>query len=350
MSPCPGSRSDCRRAALLLAPALLLSLLSLGCSARRGEVRTLQVFTVPCTVTLYDHASDAAFKACFDRLTTLDRELSMWVSGSGLDRINAASGQHPVAASADIRALLRQGLELAKESDGRFDPSIGPLVRLWAIGAGAVRPPSPEAIRRALALVNWRDVLLDEGAGTVFLRRRGMALDFGALAKGYAAVEAGKVLESFGVRAAVLDLGGCVVVLGSASGGRPWKVGIQDPAAPRGSLLGVLEASDSEVDTSGVYERFFMADGRRYHHLLDTRSGYPIDNGIVSATVVSPKSRNADGPSLAVFALGPAEGLALAERDGLGAILVGSDRTVWLTAGLAAHFTLTATGYTVVAR
>jgi len=179
------------------------------------------------------------------------------------------------------------------------------------------------------------------------LRRKGMALDFGALSKGYAAVEAGKVLYRHGVRGAIMDLGGSILALGSQSGGRPWRIGLQKPTAPRGTPLGVLLARDEVINTSGAYERFFMANGRRYHHILDTRSGYPVENGVEAVTVISSRLRNADGPTLSIMALGVEEGLALAMRLGIDAVIIGSDRTLHMTPGARSRFTLLDASYRI---
>src|SRR5208337_523236 len=182
----------------------------------------------------------------------------------------AGTGAVPV--SGDFREALRQGLELANLTDGLFDPTVGPLVKLWGIGTDKAHIPRAEDIRSALRLVGWRDVVLDERAETVALRRAGMTLDFGALLKGYAAVEGGRVLAARGVKSAILDVGGSVLARGSRPGGAPWRIGLQKPGAPRGTSLGEIEVRDEVVNTSGTYEQFFVQNGKRYQHILDPRT------------------------------------------------------------------------------
>jgi thiamine biosynthesis lipoprotein len=144
-----------------------------------------------------------------------------------------------------------------------------------------------------------------------------------------------------------MDLGGSILALGSQPGGRPWRIGLQKPTASRGTPLGVLLARDEVINTSGAYERFFLANGRRYHHIMDTRTGYPVENGVEAVTVISSRLRNADGPSLSILALGVEEGLALARRLGIDAVIIGSDRTLHMTPGARRRFTLLDTTYRI---
>jgi thiamine biosynthesis lipoprotein len=319
-----------------------------ACSAPPASVtQTRDLPYARCTLTLTDHAEEATFAACFGRIGEILSDLDMYSADSGITAVNRAAGVKAVAVSDDLWEVLREGLALAAATDGRFDPTVGPLVRLWGIGGDKAHVPRPEEIRSALRLVGWKDVVLDDVAKTVELRRAGMALDFGALAKGYAVVEGGRVLSRHGVRSAIMDLGGSVLALGSQSGGRPWRIGLQKPTASRGTPLGILLARDEVINTSGAYERFFTANGRRYHHIMDTRTGYPVENGVEAVTVISGRLRNADGPSLSIMTLGVEKGLALAERLGIDAVIIGSDRTLHMTPGARRRFTLFDTTYRI---
>lgn len=349
------ARIGAMRAAVLAAAtapvlAAILAALLASCGARaEPETRRLPAFASTCVVTLYDHASDAAFEEVSARFRGLDAALSMWKPGSELDRASAAAGQGPRPASQDLVELLRRGLELAALTEGRYDPTVGPLVRLWGVGTGRDRVPAPGEIQAALGLVGFRDAAADPAAGTVELKRPGMALDFGSLAKGEAAVQAGRLLAARGVRAAVVDVGGSVLVLGSKPGGKPWRVGVQRPGSARGEILGFVEVRDAVVNTSGVYERWFESGGRKWSHALDARTGWPADSGLVSATVVRGREASADGPSLALLLLGAEEGLALADRLGLAAILVDGERRVHLSRAARPLFTLTDPAYSLAA-
>jgi thiamine biosynthesis lipoprotein len=327
--------------AFAMAATLGCLLLTQACSAPVAPVTRTRDFPYAfCTLTLNDHAEESTFAACFERIEKVLHELNMHSADSEVSVVNRAAGTGAVPVSDDVREILREAMELASLTDGLFDPTVGPLVRLWGVGSENAHVPKPEEIRSALRLVGWRDIVLDEPARTVALRRAGMTLDFGALLKGFAAVEGGRILSARGVRSAIMDIGGSTLALGSRPEGAPWRIGLQKPGAPRGTPFAVVQARDEVVNTSGAYEQFFRANGRRYQHIIDPRTGYPVDNGIEAVTVISSRLRNADGPTLSIMALGVEGGLALAKRLGVDAVIVGSDGTLHMTPGASRRFTL----------
>jgi thiamine biosynthesis lipoprotein len=294
-----------------------------------------------CTITIAKGGDEKALDDAFARLKQIDDELSEQNPRSEIAAVNAASGLHPVKVGDDAIAILKKDLGYAAMSDGAFDPTVGPLVNLWGIGTDHARLPSKTEIKAALALVNWKDVVLDETAKTIFLKRKGMALDLGSGTKGYATDEIVKVLRPRGVESAVIDLGGNIFVMGSKAEGKPWRVGLQDPENERGAYLGVASLVDRTMVTSGVYERYFEKDGKRYHHIFDTRTGYPLDNGLTSVTIVTAKSFDADGCTTMLFALGRTKGMELGQKMGLDVIVVDSARKVYFTPGVSKYFELT---------
>jgi thiamine biosynthesis lipoprotein len=286
-----------------------------GCAGNGGETAEsgLALGTV-CTVRVFGKAAPEVFARVWERLRQIDELLSAAKETSALSAVNRQAGIAPLAAPPELLTVLERALDLARLSGGAFDPTVGPLVRLWGISTDTPRVPSAEEIAAALPLVDYTQVLLDRGAGTVFLARPGMALDLGGIAKGFAADEAAAILRAEGIRAAIIDLGGNIAVLGARPGGRrgaaprPWRVGIQDPDGARGEYLKVIDCMDTSVVTSGVYERFFESGGIRYHHILSTETGYPVRNGLASVTVITPCSMDADALSTALFALGEERG------------------------------------------
>jgi FAD:protein FMN transferase len=322
------------------ASILSLSLVLLASGQASDEGRTEYVMGTSCSIRLFG-ASASAYDRCFARLRQLDSRLSANDPKSELSRLNARAGQGPIAASADIRACLKKGLEYAALTEGAFDPTIGPVVKAWGIGTDAARVPSTNEIRAKLALVGWRGVRLDDAAGTVELAKPGMALDLGAIAKGYAADELAKLLKSMGVRRGIIDLGGNIFAYGAKEDGADWVVGIQDPdyKAPRGRIIGTIAVGpNATVVSSGDYERYFIdkKTGKYYHHILDARTGYPAATGLSATVVVSGSSIDADCLSTSLFILGYREGAALiAKSAGARAAFVGKDGKVRLTQGLA---------------
>jgi thiamine biosynthesis lipoprotein len=335
-----------KAARLALVLACAATALCSSCSREAPVQRRATIFQSTVVLTLNDHASDAAFEACFDRLRRIDAAMNMWDESSELARLNARSGRGPIAVSGDLAAVAARGLELAALSGGAFDPTVAPLVKLWGIGGPRPRLPSEAEIGAARSLVDWRRVKLGESPPSIELAP-GQGLDFGALAKGYGAEEGGKLLAAMGVRSGLLDVGGCVLVIGADQRGRSWRIGVQDPLSPRGTPLGYFSLRDSSVDTSGVYERFFELGGRRYAHIMDTRTGRPIEGDIVSATVAMPRTLNSDGPPLALLVLGMVEGLALADRMGLAAVLLGKDKRVYLSRAARGRFTIIDTSFSL---
>lgn len=323
---------------------LAVSMLGSACAAGGGSTdRSGLALGTICSIRILAGGSEKALDEAFARLTAIEATMSANQSNTVVAQVNAEAGGQPVAIPEDLAYVTGKALWYAQLSGGAFDPTIGPVVKLWNIGMDGERIPSSDEIRETLPLVDYRAVAIDAKAGTLLLEHPGMQLDLGAIAKGYAADEVGRILVSRGVKAAVIDLGGNVKVVGRKPDGSSWRIGVQNPFDARGSYIGIATVEgDCTVVTSGVYERFFIGeDGTRYHHILDTRTGYPVDNGLVSATIISSSSVDADGLSTALFALGLRDGLALAETlDHVEAVFIDKDKRVYLSSGAGALFKL----------
>ncbi|MDR1100016.1 MAG: FAD:protein FMN transferase [Treponema sp.] len=305
-----------------------------------------------CSVNLYEGGSRELYAAVFSRLREIDRAMNAnGEEDSGeneVARINRNAGKEPVRVSGDLIAVLDRALRYAELSGGGFDPTVGPLVKLWGIGTERERVPAAGEIKAALALVNWRDLLIDHRGGTVFLTKPGMAIDLGAIAKGYAADEIAALVKDAGLNRGIIDLGGNIMALGSRPGSEPWRIGVQDPGRERGAYLGVLPVRDKSVVTSGVYERYFESAGRRYHHILSTGDGYPVDNGLLAVTIMADFSIDADGLSTSVFTLGYEKGRALVESiPAAEAIFIFADRSIRGTRGAMEIFSLVSNQYRI---
>ncbi len=331
--------------------AASMALITVACSA--GPVdRTDLVLGTVCSIRILDGGSQAALDVSFARLRQIENEMSANTGGTIVAAINAGAGQAPVSAPPDVRYVTGKALQYASLSHGAFDPTIGPIVRLWNIGMDGERIPAPEEIRAALPLVDYTAVRIDDAAGTIFLPRAGMRLDLGAIAKGYAADEVARILKEKHVKAAVIDLGGNIEVFGKKPDGSQWRVGIQNPFDDRGAYIGVAALpGGSTVVTSGVYERFFIGpDGTRYHHILDTHTGSPVRNGLVSVTVISTSSIDADGMSTTLFALGLKAGMALVESmPHVEAVFIDEDKHVYMSSGVPSIFRLDDPAFTLTA-
>ncbi len=256
--------------------------------------------------------------------------LSRTAEGSDVWRVNHAGGQ-PVEVSDDTIVILRCAMAVSEASGGAFDVTIAPVSTIWDFTSGAAVLPDAEALAAAAELVDWTKISVD---GNTVTLPAGMMIDLGGIAKGYIADRIKQYLKDKGVEHAILSFGGNVIAIGVKPDGSDWKVGVQDIDRPTGETMMVLRNSGGSTVTSGTYERGFDLDGVRYHHLLDPATGWPVQNGLASVTILCDSSMIGDALSTAVFVLGPEEGLALVESlQGTEAILITNSRDVILSSG-----------------
>ena len=348
---------------------LILLVVSCAPSGSLMEPRSEYVMGTICTINLFEKGSPELYSEVFARLRELEDILSANREGTDLDKVNQNAGQMPVKVRPELIELLGTALVYAERTKGALDPTIGPLVKLWGIGTESAHVPPVDEIRKAQSLIGYHDVEINREAGTVFLKRPGMALDLGSVGKGYAADVIDKLLTAKGVKRAMVDLGGNIFAMGEkaarespgerikdllpgSSGkdknddGSYWRVGVQDPRTNRGNYIGILKVKNKTVVTSGVYERFFIEGGKRYHHIFNIETGYPAENGLLSTTIVSDSSTDADALSTATFVLGWERGSELiASVGGAEGIFVSDDLSVRVTPGLGNVFALTAAEY-----
>ncbi|AEF83160.1 FAD:protein FMN transferase [Leadbettera azotonutricia] len=300
-----------------------------------------------CSISLYEKGNVRVYQDIFGRLAEIEKRMSVGLADSDISRINAAAGIEPVKVHADVFEVVERAMYYAEISGGAFDPTVEPLVSLWGIGGDAPRVPSQGEIDAAISLINWRDIVLDREQGTIFLKHPGMALDLGAIAKGYAADEVEEIVKKAKIPRALIDLGGNILTYGEKADHSPWRVGIQNPNGLRGSYIGIIQFRNKTMVTSGVYERFFEENGVHYHHILSTADGYPVRNGLLSVSIITDRSMDADGLSTSVFALGYERGRALVESlEGVQAVFVFEDMSIRLTKGT--DFILTDDAYQLV--
>ena len=303
----------------------------LSCSRAEPSRVEFALGTV-CSVTLFEHADDRIYNDIFNRIREIENLMSVNIPSSDISRINASSGIEPVQVHEDTIKVIERAVYYAEISGGAFDPTVGPLVSLWGIGNENQRIPAQAEIDKTLPLVNWRNVEIKAETNSVFLKHQGMALDLGAIAKGYAADEAAAIIRKTKVKQAIIDLGGNVFLYGVKKDKSPWKVGIQNPLESRGIITGIVQVNEKTVVTSGVYERFFEQDGKRFHHIFSPSLGYPASNGLLSVTIIADNSMEADALSTAVFVLGYERGKALLEFfPGTKAIYIFEDMSIRIT-------------------
>ena len=233
--------------------------------------------------------------------------------------------------SEDLAALLSEGFDITRESDGAFDIAIAPLTSLWDFTAEDPEVPDDAAIQKALPLCSSDGVTID--GEDITLPSDDIQFDVGAIAKGYIADRLKDFLIKKGVKSAIINLGGNVLCIGSKPDGTPFKIGIQKPFADRNETEAVMDITGKSVVSSGIYERCFKQDGKLYHHILNPQTGYPYDNGLISVTIISDQSVDGDALSTTCFALGLEDGLKFAEKKGVQAVLITEDYELHYTDG-----------------
>lgn len=271
------------------------------------------------TVTLYESNAGKA-DDIFSYIYELDSEISRYTDGSYIDMINDSAGISPVQVPDEIYSLIESTVVMAEETEGLFNPAIGPLTALWGIGTEDARIPSDDEIAAVLPILDWRSIILDDEERSVFLKEKGMSLDLGAVGKGWAADMVQGYLESLSIEHAIVNLGGNILLVGGKEDGSGWNVGIKDPENTS-SVFMRLSIEDGTVITSGGYQRYIEKDGVIYHHILDSRTGYPFTTDILSATVINPSGMLGDMLSTVLFAAGSEKAEAIASQHGVRAIL-----------------------------
>jgi len=289
-----------------------------------------------------DAAANSVFDAVFDEFNRLEGLMSTWRETSDIERLNRAAGDHPVQVDREVREVLRIAHQVSEWTDGRFDITFGAIADLWKFDHDQDNTvPDPAEVRKRLPLIDYRAVVVDEQAGTAFLKRKGMRAHLGGIGKGYAIDRAVEIFHRRGLQDFMIQAGGDLYV-GGQRGGRPWRLGIQDPRGPANQSFATVDLSNSTFSTSGDYERFFFKNGRRYHHILDLRRGEPAML-CRSVTLISDRAVIADALAKGVFILGPVEGLALIERTpGVQGVIVSAKNEVLVSAGLKDRLTMVA--------
>ena len=338
------------RTLIFTALVTILVITLAGCAGPRAKVesKTDFVLDTACTITVYGGAPKGTLEKAFALLQHVNSTMTIDGKDSELIDVNKAAGEHPVSVSAETYRVIKDGLYYSNLTHGAFDITVGPLVKLWAIGRGGDSVPPEPQIRHALSLVNHADVVLNDADHSVYLKRKGMVIDLGGIAKGYAGQAVEELLARAGVKHAIIDLGGNIIALGTKADGSLWRIGIQDPNRARGNYIGVVSVEDKAVVTSGKYERYFIYKGKRYHHILSTENGYPVENGVSSVTIISSNSTTADALSTSLFLLGVQKGISLIDSiPQTEAIIVTEDKKVYTSGGLHERFRITDPEYTL---
>lgn len=316
-------------AGITAAGAVLLS----GCGTDRNEsyTKTGTYFDTVITVAVYGKENQKYLDGCFDLAGHYEKLLSNTVQTSDISRINDADGKY-VTVDSDTIEVLKDALYYCRKSQGAFDITIGKTADLWNFTNNKGTIPAASRIKDTVSHVNYRNISIRGQKAA--LKDPKAEIDLGAIAKGYIADQMKDYLEKHHVSSAIINLGGNVLLVGDKPDGSSYKVGVEKPFHTEQSL-GTLTLSGKSVVTSGVYQRYFRKNGTIYHHILNTRTGYPVSNQLYSVTIISDSSVQGDGLSTTCFALGLKKGMRLIEQtDGVEAIFVTSDYRLHTSSGI----------------
>lgn len=320
-----------------LGPALAALCLSLwGCAPANPQpvTKTGLYFDTVISITLYGEHQEPYIDECFAMAQTYESYFSNTLADSDISRINRSPGI-PVEVHDETVALLQEGIVYGERSGGAFDITVGALSELWQFGHKDFAVPAPETVANALASVDYRNIQID--GNKVTLLNADTQLDLGGIAKGYIADKMKEYLNAQGVKSGLINLGGNVLALGpkeSGDGGM-YTIALQKPFAEDGEPIASLKITDQSVVTSGTYQRYEKVAGRLYHHILDTTSGYPCQNGLSSVTILSDASTDGDALSTMVFLMGLEQGLAYVEQlEGTEAVFITEKGDIRYTSGI----------------
>lgn len=275
---------------------------------------------------------NAAFDAAILEMERIEAEMSEWREGTPISLVNHKAGKEPVPVPEELFRVIAAAQKVSELSNGAFDISWAAMRGVWNFAKGKEHLPAPEEIRKRLPLVNYKYIELDEIKKTVFLRKEGMSIGLGAIAKGYAVDKAMQALANSGFKNAIVKAGGDMRVQGT-NNGKSWEIGIRHPRNSE-KLIGKLALSNISISTSGDYERFFIKDGILYHHIMDPKTGYPA-KGCQSVTILAPDTMTSDALSTAVFVLGPEEGMKLIKGlSGIEGIIIDSEGKIQHSPGI----------------
>ena len=318
---------------------LLLSITSIitGCTKNTEPIsRTGFYFDTVIQITLYDTEDDSVLDGCFALAEKYENLFSATKEGSDVWNINHGNGE-PVTVSEETVSLLVTAVDYANTTAGRIDPTIRPVSELWNFGSESeAQVPKDTAIKEALSHISYDTIRFGVGPSeetgasvynTVTLQDPEAAIDLGFIAKGYIADQMKEYLLSQGVESACISLGGNVITIGEKPDGSPFRIGIQEPFAPEGTALDTVEVRDTSVVTSGIYERYFYEGDTLYHHVLDTSTGYPVDNELASVTIICESSTKADALSTSCLCMGLEKGRQYLDRAKVEYLLITKDGT-----------------------
>ncbi len=313
---------------------LFFTLIS-ACSRVKTMQKTESIMGTEVTITVVaksEAEGSAAIDAGMAEIRRFDRMMSLYKDDSEITKANLAAGKRPVRVSPEMIEVVEEANRISELTNGAFDVTVGPLVVLWQMRLKQGKAPSDREIANIRQRVNYKNIVINKKESTIFLKKPNMIMDFGGVAKGYAADKVAELLKKRGIENAIVALAGDIRVIGKRPDGSPWRVGVQHPRE-KDKALTILDLSDKYISTSGDYERYKVIKKKRYHHIIDPRTGEPSE-GMQSVTLVSDRGAIGDPLTTALFILGTEQGMKIVKSLGYEAIFDDSKGDVAITDGI----------------
>jgi thiamine biosynthesis lipoprotein len=245
-------------------------------------------------------------------ISRIEYLISDWKPSTQISEVNQNAGIRPVKVDKEVFELTQRALQFSKVTNGGFDISFAAMDRIWKFDGSMTEMPSAEAIKKSVEKVGYQNIILDSVNSTIFLKLKGMKIGFGALGEGYATNKCKEMMLAKGIKSGIVNGTGDMSTWGYQPNGKPWNIGITNPFHPE-KLLGVIPLSKGAVTTSGSYEKFVVFDSKRYSHIINPTTGYPV-TGLCSVTVLGPNAETANGLSTSLMVLGKTDGLLLLDK------------------------------------
>ncbi len=327
---------------LLLAAGCWLLVALSACGPQKERVYRKSRILMDTVITISavsdsGNKAEAAIDNAFSEVEKIGNLVNFFSDKSEISEINRNAGLKPVKVSAETLEIIERAIYTSEKTNGAFDVTIGPEISLWDFHKKI--KPDDKTIKQRLPLVNYKNLIINKKEQTVYLRQKGMLVDPGGIAKGFAADRAVRTLKNNDIKAGLVAIAGDIRAFGLKPDGKPWKIGIKNPRAENKNdeIMAIIELTDAAISTSGDYERYFVDKGKRYHHILNPKTGYPAE-GCRSVSVIAKEGAITDSFSTAIFILGQEKGMRLLEDMGIGGIIVDKDGKIYTTPDLRGKF------------
>ncbi len=280
---------------------------------------------------------ESAIDEAVKEIKRIENIISSWLPGSETANINSNAGIKPMKVSEELFDLIERSIKVSKLTNGAFDISFSSINAYWTFDGRQMDMPDSSLIQGSVSKINYKNIVLNRTDHTVYLHKKGMKIGFGAIGKGYAANRAKVTMTKYGIKSGMINAGGDLIAWGNQEDGTPWQIGIADPSNQK-DYIAWLNVGNMSVVTSGNYEKYVIIEGKKYGHIINPKTGFPVE-GIQSVTLVSPDAELSDALSTSVFVLGISEGMELVNKlKNVECLIIDDKNKIWTSNNLKLNY------------